>query len=533
MTSESVYLKPDVVSEPLFNQWYAWPYLISPVTSAIYVANSHLKIMRSFVASPQVHVAALKNAAMLGGPFINYDAARAGEISELINKTVKEQGPMLELAEAIKSLDEMLQNEAVGHSLEPLYEKVPEPLKGYVELVYDMHNRPSFRLIEGLLYKSRYYNTDSQSIALYVAHEESRTFALSSPKLAGAEQLHIPLPFNSAAYDELFSMRHTPQPLSHIKSLLGVADEDDELFASFFTTKMPRAGDDYAGDGVRIRYFGHACLLVESDDVSILVDPVISYQSDEGMFRYTYDDLPAKIDYVLITHNHQDHCIFEVLLQLRHKIRHIVVPKSNGEGLLDPSLKLVLKNIGFASVHEIDELEEITVAGGSITGLPFLGEHGDLNIRSKGAYVIKLRGRSIMCAADSNNIEPRLYDHIHRCVGDVDVLFLGMECDGAPLSWLYGPLLTRPLARKLDQSRRLDGSNCEKGLNIVSTLNPRHVYIYAMGQEPWLTFLTSIQYTDESRPIVESDKLVEQCRRRDIETERLFGQKEIFLPPAN
>ena len=30
-----------------------------------------------------------------------HDAARAGEISELINKTVKEQAPMLELAEAI------------------------------------------------------------------------------------------------------------------------------------------------------------------------------------------------------------------------------------------------------------------------------------------------------------------------------------------------------------------------------------------------------------------------------------------------
>lgn len=533
MTSESVYLKSDVVAEPLFNQWYAWPYLISPATSAIYVANSHLKIMRSFVASPQVHVAALKNAAMLGGPFINYDAGRAVEIGELISKTVKEQAPMLELAEAIKSLDEMLQNEAVGQSLEPLYEKVPEALKGYVELVYDMHNRPSFRLIEGLLYKSPYYNTASQSVALYASHEESRTFALSSPKLASEELLQLPLAFNSPALDELFSMRHTPQPLARIKSLLGVQDPDDELFASFFTTNSPRTGDAYTGDGVRIRYFGHACLLIESEGVSILVDPVISYQCDEGVCRYTYDDLPETIDYVIITHNHQDHCIFEVLLQLRHKVKHFIVPKSNGEGLLDPSLKLILKNIGFGSVQEIDELEEIPVAGGSITGLPFLGEHGDLNIRSKGAYVIKLRGRSIMCAADSNNIEPRLYEHIHRCVGDMDVLFLGMECDGAPLSWLYGPLLTRPLARKLDQSRRLDGSNCEKGLKIVSTLNPRQVYIYAMGQEPWLTFLTSIQYTDESRPIVESDKLVAQCRRLDIETERLFGQKEIFLPPAD
>lgn len=114
-------------------------------------------------------------------------------------------------------------------------------------------------------------------------------------------------------------------------------------------------------------------------------------------------------------------------------------------------------------------------------------------------------------------------------MGDVDILFIGMECDGAPLSWLYGPLLTKPLPRKVDQSRRSNGSDYPKALDIVNRLNPRQVYVYAMGQEPWLIYLTSIQYTPESRPIVESDKLVEECRRRGLISERLFGRKEIIL----
>ena len=59
--------------EPLINQWYAWPSLISPASAAIFIANSHIRIMQSFVAAPQVHVSALKNSAMRGGPFINYD----------------------------------------------------------------------------------------------------------------------------------------------------------------------------------------------------------------------------------------------------------------------------------------------------------------------------------------------------------------------------------------------------------------------------------------------------------------------------
>lgn len=221
--------------------------------------------------------------------------------------------------------------------------------------------------------------------------------------------------------------------------------------------------------------------------------------------------------------------MFETLLQLRHKIKHIVVPRSSGGSLVDPSMKLMLRRIGFADVREIDEMETIEVAGGGITGLPFLGEHADLNIRTKTAYFITLGGKSILCAADSNNVEPAMYDHIHEFTKDVDVLFLGMECDGAPLSWVYGSLLTKPLARKMDQSRRLDGSDYEKAISIVDRLNPRRVYVYAMGQEPWLTFVTSIQYTEESHPIVESNRLVAECRNRGLVAERLFGRKEIPL----
>jgi len=174
-------------------------------------------------------------------------------------------------------------------------------------------------------------------------------------------------------------------------------------------------------------------------------------------------------------------------------------------------------------------METVPIPDGTITGLPFLGEHADLNIRTKIAYLVNLKGKTVLGAADSNNIEPMLYRRIREVVGGVDVLFLGMECDGAPMSWLYGPLLTKPLARKMDQSRRFDGSNFEKGIDIVNQTNPKQVYVYAMGQEPWLTYLTSIQYTDQSRPIVESNKLVEACRGRGIASERLYCMKEILL----
>ncbi len=528
MQSESVFLKPNVIMEPLFNQWYAWPYLVSPATAAMFVAH-HVKLMQSFIAAPQTHIAALQNPAMIGGPFINYEASKTGAIKELLERTISEQSDLLALAEAIRTLDEMLINEASGYSLEPLYQKVPDILKGYVELTYDLHNNPSYRLIEALLYDSPYYNQASQSVMLSLADSDARPFVFSTPRLPKPEAVILKLPFSDPRLDEFSKMKYTPQPFDVIKELLEVKDEDAEQFSAFFTEQSPASRSRYQGDDIRIRYFGHACILIETRDVSILFDPVISYDYENGTTRYLYADLPETIDYLVITHNHQDHCMFETLMQLRHMVKNVIVPRNNGGALIDPSLKLVLKAIGYKNVREIDELDPLEVDGGAIIGLPFLGEHADLNILTKMAYVVTLKGRSILCAADSNNIEPKLYQRVHESLGDVDIVFIGMECDGAPMSWLYGPLLTTPLTRKMDQTRRFDGSNFEKAKDIVDRFNPREVYVYAMGQEPWLTFLTSIKYTPESRPIVESDKLVEYCRGRDITSERLYCQKELFL----
>ncbi len=77
--------------------------------------------------------------------------------------------------------------------------------------------------------------------------------------------------------------------------------------------------------------------------------------------------------------------------------------------------------------------------------MPFLGEHHDLNIKAKAAYLLTIQDKKIYIAADSSNLDPFLYDHIRDIYGRIDVLFLGMECDGAPLSWFYGPLMPEKL----------------------------------------------------------------------------------------
>ncbi len=529
MKKNNWYLKPNVVIEPLIGRWYAWPHLISPATAAMNIVGRHLKIMNSYIQSEQIHVAAVKNPKMLGGPFIDYQKSRVEEIKMLKEETNTKQASSIAMAAAIQELDAMLKANAKGYSLETLYEKVPDILKGYVELVYDLNNNPSFRFFESLLYNSEFYNEQSQSIALWTTNNDERPFCLSTPRLDDSHVVHLNIPFKHAGIDALSRMKREPGSIEDIAKQLDIKDADLELFKTFFTEEEHQKYNKYDGSKVRMRYFGHACILIETQNISILVDPVISYYGYQSTVNHFSDiDLPDTIDYVLITHNHQDHILLETLLPLRHKIKNIIIPRTHSGALQDPNLRLAFNKIGFNNVIEIEEMEKLQFKNCVLTGIPFTGEHSDLNVNAKICYHIQLGTFTFFFVADSRVMEANIYKHVHRIVGDVDVIFLGMECDGAPLTWLYGPLLTQDLQRDKDQSRRLSGCDYDKGMHLINTFNPKEAYVYAMGQEPWLQFISSIKYTPESNPIVQSNRLVEECTKRGIIAERLFGEKEIL-----
>ncbi|MFA0960206.1 MBL fold metallo-hydrolase [Roseivirga sp. BDSF3-8] len=528
--NEGYYLKLNVALEALIDRWYAWSHLVSPATAVMNIKERHLKIMDSYIRNPKIHAAAVKKPEMLGGPFIDYNGGRVAEIKDLYEDTVQKRTNMLAMYAAVKELNDLLQKEAKGYSLNELYKKVPDILKGYVELFYDLNNQPNFRFFEALLYNSEYYDESTQSIMLQLVESDNdRSFCLSTPRLNDDHLIHLDIPFRNNVIDELFKMKRTPGSYEEIKKLLGIPDDKEELFETFFTKTPPPKHEPYTGDGIRTRYFGHACVLVETKEISILVDPVISYDGYEtDIPRYTINDLPETIDYVLITHNHQDHVLLETLLQLRHCMKTLVVPSSSKGSLQDPGLRLMFEKIGFENIIELDDMQTIELDRCTITGMPFIGEHSDLDVRSKLCFHVALHNKfKVLFVADSCNVEPMLYDRIHKTVGDIDVLFLGMECDGAPLSWLYGPLLPEPLPRDQDHSRRLAGCNFEQGYSLLETFSPKNVFVYAMGMEPWLEFISSIKYTDESKPIVESNRLLEKCKELNIDGERLYGEKTI------
>jgi L-ascorbate metabolism protein UlaG (beta-lactamase superfamily) len=520
------YLKPNVQVEPLIDSWYAWPQLIPPVTSARNLTERQFPIMESYVAAPHIHRDAVRNPELQGGPFIDYPDDRVDDIRSLMARTRSARPHLFELSAAIADLDRLLAERARGFCLHDLYPAIPPPLQGYVELVYDLSQQPSFRFYEPLLYRSKYYDRDRQSLMLSLTTADDRPFVMSTPRLpfAGAAQLHRA--FDDPSIDALFRLSSVGVDAGAVAELM---NGTDGAWEHLFTTTAPRPYQAYAGRGVRWRYFGHACILIETGGVSCLFDPILSYTYESGLSRYTYRDLPPEIDYVCITHTHTDHVLFETLLQLRHRVRNIIVPKTSSGAIQDPSIALILKNTGFANVHELAEYDTIQCGPMSITGVPFVGEHCDVNIQAKLAYLVRTARRSMMFAADTQNIERSTYRHVHRDLGDVDALFIGMECDGAPLSWLFQPLIFRSIERAMDHSRRFAGSDFEQVWAMVEQFRCKEVYVYAMGQEPWLNYILTLKYTSESRPITESNRLLAACAARGIVAERLFGEKEILI----
>jgi L-ascorbate metabolism protein UlaG (beta-lactamase superfamily) len=333
--------------------------------------------------------------------------------------------------------------------------------------------------------------------------------------------------FGSEGARTLCAARGQPVDLRVLSDLLGCPIE--RLAGYFVAENAVAKSFPYTGEGVRVRYFGHACLLIETSEVSILVDPTAARDRQPGAEHFTFDDLPPRIDFLFISHGHQDHCCPEMLMQLRERVGVVLIPPNNRGEPSDPSLRRILARLKFQTIVTLDGLESMAVNGGSITALPFTGEHGDLDVHSKQCAFFELKGRRICLLVDTDAIDVDVYRRIAPRISQPDLIFIGMECLGAPLSWLYGPLISGSISKRNDNSRRLSGANCDRAWRIVETLNPRQVCVYAMGQEPWMRNLMGLNYAEDSIQLEESKTFVQRCAAEKIPAQILYRCMETLI----
>jgi L-ascorbate metabolism protein UlaG (beta-lactamase superfamily) len=523
-------LADSTVVEPLVNQWSAWAQLISPVPASLHLLNFQLPALTSYLEDPAAHARASRDPDLIGGPFVDLPPQKAGGVRELLRLTEETQGEKLGLARSLTSFQNRLVEEASGQPLAPFYGLVPDELRGRVELVYDYYNRPAVRCFENLFYRSRFYDEGLQSLRLWqLRRDDARAFFMSTPRLPEDDQLDWRVPFADPRVDELFKLDAEPQSLERVGEILGLGATGAPLLGPLLSSQPRALPEVWDQETPRVRYFGHACVLIEWKGVSVLTDPFVgAVPTEGGMPRFSYGDLPARIDCALVTHNHQDHFALETLLRLRHRIDTLVVPKCAGLLYGDMSLKLMTRRLGFKNVVELDAFETIELADGQIVAVPFLGEHGDL-AHSKSAYVVRAGGEQMLVGADSDCLDRQLYAHIRAELGPVGTVFLGTESVGAPLSWGAGPLFPRKPQHQHEQTRRYHGSDARRALEILQTLDAERIFVYALGIEPWVEHLLGLGLTEDSPQFLESERLIAAARGRGLRVAERFSGTAVRL----
>ena len=452
----------NVAVEPGVQGWYAWSHLVAPHTSALLRKNHYRPIVESYLKTPEAHAKALNNPRMQGGPFIRGGDERYGVIARWWD-SASQQSPLDTLAEALDTLEQEVLPQFHGEALTEAYQRVPEPLQGLVELFYERDNvTAAYRLIEPLVY-AEFGNSIVEHVRFSTIDDDHRDFALATPLLAFDDgQLSLPMPLASPELDRMFVGGLNAAELDQLEQSLGVPATQHQLFRSYFvedSADTPRP----ASSGTRVRYAGARLRPGRAPrDQS-------AHRSGPELLRLRARARRAA-DLRKPARRHRrrrylaqppDHMLLETLLRIRHKVREVIVPESTNGTVLDPSLPLILERLGFV-VTGLREFQERRLGSMTVTSLPFVGEHGDLRIQSKSCFHVRADARSLVFAADATNINPKMYDRVSRLIGDIDILFIGMECVGAPVSWLYGPLFRNPLPRLLDQNRRLRGSDFEQ-----------------------------------------------------------------------
>ena len=115
----------------------------------------------------------------------------------------------------------------------------------------------------------------------------------------------------------------------------------------------------------RIRWLGHATVLIELDGVRILTDPVLRSRvlHLRRAVPLELDELEG-LDAVLVSHVHYDHLDLPSLRRLDRDVR-LVVPKGAGP---------LVRSRGFRSVEEIVAGDDVVVGSTSVRAVP--AEHG-------------------------------------------------------------------------------------------------------------------------------------------------------------
>ena len=365
-----------------------------------------------------------------------------------------------------------------GYCLDSLYNKLPQEVRGGVELFYTGLNKASYKT-NALLYE----RNPSKDLHSFIF-----TNAKTNPNWkywwgSGSTDLHIKQSLDHITCTSLTDLILNPSDFDLLyekissdidRNTLQLITEDDAK-----GSRIDESNDDLAFE---VRYINHATVVVKKDGYSVMVDPLLNFYDVENEVSL-YDYAPKKIDYVLITHAHYDHIDLSTLITLRNRIGKILLPRAS-EVETDFNLKKALEPYFPGKVAEIDMFDEIEVGNEfTITPLPFQGEHADL-ISPKVTWLVSVTGKNYWFGGDSRAIDINLHKFVREKYGSFEAIFIGTVCQGSSLARAY-PHFANITSETNSNSRSTAGADHREIFEMINALNPKMVCIYALGYEKW------------------------------------------------
>ena len=218
-----------------------------------------------------------------------------------------------------------------------------------------------------------------------------------------------------------------------------------------------------------VRFLGHACTLIETKNTRILVDPWIVGPCNVNTWHplrtnvATKKDIPCDVDYLYISHEHQDHFQEETLKEFRKDVP-IFICKFPTNRFHNAILELGFNNVTVLDswkTHKLDEDLEIT----SIKNTDLMFEDS--------ALLIKSSEGTIFCQTDCK----MGYESLKKVkAAKPDIAF-----------FMYSPANWYPIAYRYEKDKKIALSKKRKSnkingfVNYVNTIKPKYAIPYAGG----------------------------------------------------
>lgn len=198
-------------------------------------------------------------------------------------------------------------------------------------------------------------------------------------------------------------------------------------------------GNDFyiqSDQALRFVRIGHSTIMLQVSGKVWLTDPVFSERALPvqwiGPKRFhpvpiQIDELPP-IEGVLISHNHYDHLDYNTILQLKGRVKHVLVPLGLGETLVSWGVPIEkITELDWWESTQIGDIEFISTPAQHMSGRGIF----DADETLWSSWVIRTPQYSIFFSGDTGYFDG--FKKIGEKYGPFDLTFL--ECGGYHQSW--------------------------------------------------------------------------------------------------